>query len=81
MARMNAPTLLTTSEAAKVLGVQAQTLRVWRLSGKGPAYVRLGSGKFARACYSPLALDRWIADRTFTSTSDETTKRAAGTAA
>lgn len=74
-------TLLTTSEAARTLGIQAQTLRLWRVSGKGPAYVRLGSGKFARACYRREDLERWIADRTFTSTSDETTKRAAGTAA
>ena len=74
-------TLLTTSEAAKALGVQAQTLRLWRLSGKGPAYVRLGSGKFARACYKPEELERWIAARTFTSTAHETTSKAAGSAA
>lgn len=78
---MNATPLLPTSEAAKVLGVQAQTLRVWRLSGKGPSYVRLGSGRFARACYSIEELNRWIAAHTFTSTSHETQKRAAGTAA
>lgn len=81
MRPMNAPQLLTTSEAAKLLGVQAQTLRVWRLSGKGPSYVRLGSGRFARACYTHEAIASWITARTFTSTSDETTRRAAGTAA
>lgn len=78
---MNAPELLTTSQAAKLLGVQAQTLRVWRLSGKGPSYVRLGSGRFARACYSIEELRRWIAAHTFSSTAHETQNKVAGTAA
>lgn len=78
---MSATALLTTSDAAKVLGIRAQTLRTWRLSGRGPAYVRLGSGKFARACYTREELERWIAARTFTSTAHETTSKAAGNAA
>lgn len=78
---MNAPQLLTTSEAAKLLGVQDQTLRVWRLTGKGPSYVRLGSGRFARASYTHEAIASWITARTFSSTSDETQKKVAGTAA
>ena len=78
---MEAPQLLTTSEAARILGIKPQTLRAWRLIGRSPAYVRLGSGKFARACYTRGELERWIAARTFTSTSDETQKKAAGTAA
>jgi len=77
---MNEP-LLTTSEAAKFLSVRAQTLRVWRSTGRGPSYVRLGTGKFARAAYSPSELRRWVDARSFTSTSDETTKGAAGSAA
>lgn len=78
---MSTTQLLTTSEAAKVLGVQAQTMRAWRLSGRGPAYVRLGAGKFARACYTREEIDRWIAARTFTSTANESQSKAAGSAA
>lgn len=78
---MKTPELLTTPEAARILGIQAQTLRTWRLSGKGPAYVRLGSGRFARAAYSREAIASWVEARTFTSTSAETQKKAAGTAA
>ena len=78
---MSATALLTTSEAARVLGVQAQTLRAWRLSGRGPSYVRLGAGKFARACYAREEIDRWIAARTFTSTAHESQSKAAGSAA
>lgn len=78
---MSTVALLTTSAAAKFLSIKPQTLRAWRLSGRGPAYVRLGTGKFARAAYSPDELARWIAARSFTSTTDETTRGSASTAA
>jgi predicted site-specific integrase-resolvase len=34
--------LLREAEAAKSLGISPETLRRWRWSGKGPAYVKLG---------------------------------------
>ena len=34
--------LLTTSEAAGVLGVSARTLEDWRLRGGGPVFCKLG---------------------------------------
>lgn len=74
--------LLTTAEAAKFLNIKPQTLRTWRLrSSRGPAYIRLGTGKFARAAYAEDELARWLAARTFTSTTDETTRTAASPAA
>ena len=73
--------LLTTKGAADYLGQKPQTLRTWRTSGRGPRYVRLGTGKFARAAYEMAELDRWIAARTFSSTSDETVKSNAASAA
>lgn len=68
---MRANDLLTTSEAARMLGVQPQTVRTWRLTGKGPSYIRLGAGKFARAVYDPDEIARWLSARTFTSTANE----------
>lgn len=35
--------LLTTAETAALLKVHVDTLRRWRLAGRGPAYVRIGS--------------------------------------
>ena len=34
--------LLTDKETAKALSLSVQTLRNWRVSGKGPPYVKLG---------------------------------------
>ena len=34
---------LTTSEAAKCLGIQASTLHQWRYLKKGPKFTRIGS--------------------------------------
>jgi excisionase family DNA binding protein len=34
--------LMTTAETAELLRVHVDTLRRWRLSGYGPAYVRIG---------------------------------------
>ena len=34
--------LLTTADAARLLGLQPQTLAKWRWAGTGPRFVRLG---------------------------------------
>ncbi|GFO62002.1 hypothetical protein GMST_43270 [Geomonas silvestris] len=34
--------LLDTLEAAKLLATAEQTLRIWRVQGKGPKFVKLG---------------------------------------
>lgn len=57
--------LLTTPEAARRLGVQAQTLRVWRCKGKGPRYIRRGDGITARVVYREADIEWWLAARTF----------------
>lgn len=76
----NDETLLN-DPAAKVLGIKGPTLRVWRHLGRGPRYIRLGEGRFSRVAYRRSDLEAWLRERTFTSTADETTRRAAGNAA
>lgn len=66
------PRLLNTAEAARVLGVAEQTLRLWRIRGGGPRFVRVSK---SRTFYNPLDLHRWIEERTFESTSQETVAR------
>ena len=63
----NAESYLTQPEAAKILRVSTRSLERWRLAGTGPKYIRAG-----RILYSRAALEAWLADRTFTSTSEET---------
>lgn len=50
--------LLKPADAARVLQVKEQTLRVWRSQGRGPAFVKLGSG---RVRYDPRDLEEWTA--------------------
>lgn len=58
-------------EAAAFLGLKPQTLRVWRVRGHGPAYVRMG-GRFGRVLYRQVDLDEWVREHTFRSTAEET---------
>jgi excisionase family DNA binding protein len=53
--------LLTTIQAAEYLGVQPQTLAVWRSQKRyGIPYIRVG----AYIRYRQSALDQWLASRT-----------------
>jgi len=36
---------VTTKEAAEILRLKPQTLRMWRWSGDGPTYIRLGGAQ------------------------------------
>ena len=56
--------LLDTHQAARMLSLSAGTLRKWRLTGRGPAFVRLGRA----VKYRHSALESFVARRTFTST-------------
>jgi Helix-turn-helix domain len=56
--------LLTTSQAARMLGVSPATVKWWRTwAHRGPDFVKLGPGKSA-VRYSLKALRRFIAERT-----------------
>lgn len=68
--------LLTSGQAAAVLSCKPQTLRKWRVHGKGPRYIRLGDTPAAPVAYRLADLEAWIAARVFKSTSEETTRKA-----
>ncbi len=65
-------TLVTSKEAAKMLGIKAQTLRRWRYKGKGPRYIRLGENSSCPAGYRLSDLEHWIEEHTFSTTAAET---------
>lgn len=44
--------LLTTSQAAEFLGIKKNTLEIWRVQGKSPAFLKIG--KNVRYEYSEL---------------------------
>jgi len=64
--------LLTSIQTAELIGIKPQTLRSWRLYGKGPTYVRLGDSPKARVGYFESDIFEWLSKRRFSSTSEET---------
>lgn len=66
------PAFLRTGELARRWGVEAQTLRVWRMRGTGPKYVRLAPTVVA---YALSDVQDFEARRSFSSTSEETVAR------
>ncbi len=65
----NEQAMMTSPELASFLRVEKQTIRVWRLRGIGPRYVRVGHTK---VLYRRADVEEWLKARTFASTSDET---------
>lgn len=59
--------LLTPPALAERLEVTERTLSEWRITGRGPAFIRLG--KTVR--YRPLAVETWLLSQEHQSTSEE----------
>lgn len=62
------PVLFRTDQVAEIIHVQPQTLSAWRRRGGGPPYIRLSK---IRVVYPASGLERWLAERTATSTAEE----------
>ena len=58
--------LLTNSQAAAILGLKPNTLEIWRVHGKGPAFRKIG--RCVR--YAEADVLAWIEAQTCTSTSE-----------
>ena len=64
--------IISSNDAAAMLGVTPATLRYWRCKGKGPRFIKLGQSKQAGVCYDPADIEAWMAARKFASTSAAT---------
>lgn len=71
--RTHPPTLLTTRQAADLLGFEPRTMEELRRKGSGPPFIRLSSRSVR---YRLDALERWLEERTFRSTAEERSGRA-----
>jgi predicted site-specific integrase-resolvase len=56
--------LLSTEDAADLLGVHAETLFRWRKRGYGPPFVTLVEGRGGIVRYRRDQLVEWVAERT-----------------
>ena len=63
----HAPRWVSTKCAAEHCGLNHDFLRKLRRVGGGPRYVKIGTA----VRYDVNELDRWMAERTFSSTADE----------
>jgi len=61
---------LSPADAAVYLGLTERGLAEWRRTGRGPKYSRLG-GPTGRVRYDVEELDRWMTEREFAHTSEE----------
>ena len=52
--------LLTSEEVAARLRIRVDTLRAWRVDGRGPEYKRLGTGPRARVRYLESDVDAFV---------------------
>ena len=68
---------LSSAQAAAMIGVRPTTLEIWRCKGKGPRFVKLGTAKQAPVVYARGEVQRWMEERTFSSTSGYSTNKAA----
>jgi predicted DNA-binding transcriptional regulator AlpA len=59
---------LTQSEAAQFTRLSPRTLERMRLTGNGPRYTKAGR----RVIYARRAIEEWLENRTYKSTSDAT---------
>ena len=57
--------LLSSDEAAPLIGVTPKTLANWRVAGRGPQHIRAGR----KVTYDVADIEIWKADRRFSSTS------------
>lgn len=61
--------LLSSKEAATLLGIRPNTLEVWRHQGRGPSFLKLGDSPKSTVRYQRSAVVAWASQRSFTSTS------------
>ena len=59
------PIVLSAEQVAERLGLSMSTLAKMRLSGRGPAYSKLGR----RVVYRPSDINKWVVANQFSSTS------------
>ena len=52
--------LLSTADAARLLGMSPKTLRCLRCDRAGPPALKLGGAQQARVVYRRSALERWV---------------------
>jgi hypothetical protein len=67
----NGDRLVSREEAAEILGIANHTLACWRSQGRGPACVKLGTGRSAAIRYRLSAIEAFLSDPAGVEAGDE----------
>ncbi len=54
--------VVSSAEAAQILGISPRTLANWRVQGRGPAYVRIGKNR-SPILYRAGGIESWLESR------------------
>ena len=60
---------LNNAQTASLIGIAPITLRIWRVHGKGPKFVKMGDNKRSGVMYYESDVLAWLEERKFASTS------------
>jgi excisionase family DNA binding protein len=60
------PQLLSTKEAARLLGIHYNTMCKWRIRGIGPRFVKVGTA----IRYRESDIEEWLQNRTYSNTTE-----------
>jgi hypothetical protein len=61
--------LLSNKQAARLIGIQPNTLEIWRVQGRGPTFLKLGDQPQSTVRYLRSTVIEWAAQRAHQSTS------------
>lgn len=61
--------LMTSAQTAEMLKLSPRTLDQMRVDGSGPPFLKAGGGKRSRVLYSRRAVAEWLAQFSFSNTS------------
>ena len=62
--------MLTAEQASPLIGRTVGTMKVDRVYGRGPKFIKCGEGKASGVRYRRSDIEAWLAERTFSSTSE-----------
>jgi hypothetical protein len=60
--------VVSNDEAARLLGITPNTLKLWRCKGRGPKFIKFGETKQSGVGYEVADIEAWKAARKFAST-------------
>lgn len=62
--------IVTATQAARLLGVTADTLSNWRCIGRGPRFIKTSPTRHGKVLYRASEVEAWLENNSYGSTSE-----------